>query len=278
MASVFDKLRKNTKLGSAWKKARKSEGFKAIQSKPGDYTGKLKIDPKVIDKGPLEGCPVIRFICTVVEPDEASGQSNTRDYIFADDADQTLESLARDMKFMFPGHKDEIAKASFEELLTMLEDLADDLHDVEFRITSYKPKAGKNKGVDVPVMYIGVVTIADSDESDDDGEEEDEEDEEEEAPKTKSKSKAKPKAEEDDEEEEDDDDTDDDDEEEEDEEEDESDYVPEKGDLVKVGRSTYKVTAVQSKAKTATLKNVKTDTIVKGKEWAKLVPAEDDDE
>lgn len=285
MASAFSKLRKNSKLGSAWKKARKAEGFKQIQSKVGDYAGKLKIDSGIIEKGTYEGVPFIRFVCTVVEPDECAGQSNTKDYLFGDDPDKTLETLARDMKFMFPASKDEIAKATFEELLQMLEDLADDTHDVLFSIQQYTPKAGKNKGNPQLALNIGAVEIAEG--GDDDDEDEEDEDEEDEAPAKKSKSKTKPKSKKADDEDEDDDDDDNEDDDDDDSEEEESDddeddeeeeYVPSKGDTVKYGRSTFKVTALQTKAETATLKNVKNANISKGIAWSKLTPVDDEDE
>lgn len=276
MASAFDKLKKNSKLKSGWKNARKAEGFQSLQSAVGNYKGKLKIVPDEITKGTLAGCPVIRMVCTVVEPDECAGQSNTKDYIFGDDADRTLESLARDMKFMFPAAKDDIAKASFEEIIGMLEDLKDDLHDCDFEVATYTPKQGKSKGVPKKILNIGVVTVAEG-EDDDEDEDEDEEDEDEKPVKKSSKKDSKPADDDDDDDEDDDDeDSDDDAEDEDDDEEDEDEYVPSKGDLVKYGRSTCKVTAIQTKAKTATIKNIKTDSISKGIAWSKLTPVEED--
>lgn len=284
MASAFSKLKKSSKLKAAWKKARKSEGFKPMQSPPGHYKGKLKVEASEIEKGEWAGTPVVRFICTVTEPDEFSGQSNTKDYLFGDDPDQTLETLARDMKFMFPHAKDEIAAADFNDLLEMLEGLAEDTHDVDFEITTYKPKKGKYKGQERPALNIGLVTTSDG--SDDDEDEEEEDEDEDEAPKKKTakKSSKKPAKDEDDDED-DEDDTDDDDDSDDDEEEsdddedgdDDDEYVPSKGDFVKYGRSKYKVTAVQTKAETVTLKNVKTDTVNKGIGWDKLTPLDDEE-
>lgn len=265
MASGFDDFKKAAKPQAAvWKKARKAEGFRNLQSPPGHYKGKLKIDAGKVPKGTNAGAPFIKFVCTVEEPDENRGQNNTKDYVFGGTAakiQETWERLAADMKAMFPGATKEIANSDLDGLVGMLADLADDLHDVDFAINEYIAKNGPKKGQKGTALNIGIVTVADS-EGGDEEEAEDEEAEEEDSEEEESEEDEEAEEEADEEEEED-------------EEEESEEFVPTKGELVKIGKSTYKVSSVNTKAKTVKVKNVNTGNVVT-KKWDACEPADEE--
>lgn len=243
MASGFDDFKKAAKPQAAvWKKARKAEGFRNIQSPPGHYKGKLKIEAGKVAKGTNAGAPFIKFVCTVEEPDENRGQNNTKDYVFGgtpDKIQQAWERLAADMKIMFPGAVKDISNSDLDGLVGMLADLADDLHDVDFAVNEYITKQGPKKGQKGTALNIGLVTVGGGDEEEEDEESEEAEDSEEE--ESEDEEEAEEEAEEEDEEE-----------------DEEEEFVPVKGELVKIGKSIYKVLSVNSKAKTAKVKNVNT--------------------